>query len=178
MCSSDDCLPLLQASPAGGLGCTRVVLMLRSLLKRGAAALAPFALFAFLLNFVWEMLQTPLFAWMPQLPHWPMTLICLRATLGDVGIAIVAFVAGAAADKRLRWFEAPSKHASAAYIAAGILLTTVFELHAIGTGRWAYSKLMPTLPWIGIGLAPFLQWIILPPIVLYLTRRHHTGSSA
>lgn len=178
MCSSGDCLQPLQANPAGGLGFARVVLMLRSLLQRGAAALAPFALFAFLLNFVWEMLQTPLFAWMPHLPHWPMTLICLRATLGDVGIAIVAFVAGASTDKRLSWFEAPSKHANAAYIAAGIFLTAVFELHAIGTGRWAYSQLMPTLPWIGIGLAPLLQWIILPPIALYLTRRHDTGSSA
>lgn len=151
----------------------REMLVLRA--QRGAGALVSFALFAFLLNFVWEMLQTPLFASMPHLPHWPMTLVCLWATVGDVGIAMIAFTAGAATDKRLSWFKAPSKPASAAYLAAGILLTAVLELHAIGTARWAYSELMPTLPWIGIGAAPFLQWIILPPFVLHLTRRHHSG---
>lgn len=145
-------------------------------MQRVIAVLAPFGLFAFLLNFVWEMLQTPLFARMPQLPHWPMTVICLQATIGDVGIAIVAFAVGALTDRRLSWFEAPSKRASASYLVAGILLTAAFELHAICTGRWAYSELMPTLPCIGIGAIPLLQWIILPPIVLHLTRRYQAGA--
>jgi hypothetical protein len=37
-------------------------------------------------------------------------------------------------------------------------------------GSWAYSGLMPTLKMAGIyiGLSPLLQWLVLPPLALYL----------
>ena len=35
---------------------------------------------------------------------------------------------------------------------------------------WASSDQMPTLPWIGTGLAPFMQWIVVPAFALASTR--------
>ena len=34
-------------------------------------------------------------------------------------------------------------------------------------GSWAYSELMPTLPLIDAGLAPFSQWIVIPLAALW-----------
>ena len=32
--------------------------------------------------------------------------------------------------------------------------------------NWSYTKVMPVLPPLGTGLTPFLQWLIVPGIVL------------
>jgi hypothetical protein len=39
---------------------------------------------------------------------------------------------------------------------------------------WGYSPLMPVVPLTGTGLAPLLQWIVIPSIALsFATRRRH-----
>jgi hypothetical protein len=35
---------------------------------------------------------------------------------------------------------------------------------------WAYSDLMPTMPWLGTGLAPLAQWIVIPGLALACLR--------
>lgn len=134
------------------------------------------ALYLFLLHFVWEMLQTPLFAGMATMQHWPATLMCLQATLGDVAIGVAAFCAAAFAQSDRGWFLAPRARALAVYIATGIALTIGLELHAIGQGRWAYAAAMPVIPGLRVGLIPIVQWLILPWVVLFLLRRHHAGA--
>lgn len=48
-------------------------------------------IFTFLLNFVWEFAQVPLFQGMPLAGRWRAIQVCARATLGDVVIALIAF---------------------------------------------------------------------------------------
>lgn len=36
---------------------------------------------------------------------------------------------------------------------------------------WAYRDIMPTLPWLGTGLAPLAQWIVVPLLALRFARR-------
>ncbi len=138
----------------------------------------PLAAFAFLMHFVWEMLQTPLFVGMPTMAHWPATLFCLWATLGDVVIAIAGFEAASLVRRDRGWFLAPARFELAAYYCVGVLATMALEWHAIGWGRWSYAASMPLLPILGTGLAPLLQWILLPGPVLYLLRRHYRGDDA
>ena len=38
-------------------------------------------------------------------------------------------------------------------------------------GSWAYRDAMPTVGPLATGLAPILQWVILPPLVFLLTRK-------
>ncbi|MES2088176.1 MAG: hypothetical protein V4467_04280 [Patescibacteria group bacterium] len=37
------------------------------------------------------------------------------------------------------------------------LVSIGLELHAIKTGRWGYSELMPLIPFVGVGISPVLQ---------------------
>lgn len=137
------------------------------------------AMYALLVNFLWEMLQTPFFADMPQMAHWPATLLCLRATTGDAGIAVAAHLAVAARWRDRGWFLAPDRPKVALLIALGVLATVLLELHAVHwAARWSYSGLMPVIPLLGVGLVPIVQWIVLPPLTLFLLRRHHLGVPA
>lgn len=52
---------------------------------------AALALFAFLLNFAWEVLQVPFYRGIKGAPHWDATLACLRPTFGDVAITGAAY---------------------------------------------------------------------------------------
>jgi hypothetical protein len=52
------------------------------------------AIFAFLLTFAWEILQSPFFRGMKEARHWDAVRVCTLATLGDVGIMLVGFWLG------------------------------------------------------------------------------------
>lgn len=134
------------------------------------------ALYLFLLHFVWEMLQTPFFAEMQTMPHWPATLFCLKATIGDVMIGVTAFCTAALMQRDRGWFLSPTRRALITFIAIGVAAAIGLELHAIAQGRWSYSALMPIVPSLNVGLIPILQWLILPWPLLLLLRRHHVGA--
>jgi len=34
---------------------------------------------------------------------------------------------------------------------------------------WSYSAIMPVLPWFGTGLAPVLQWVIVPGLAFAIS---------
>lgn len=130
------------------------------------------AFFSFLLHFVWEMWQVPFFADMPSTAHWSGVSICTQATLGDSAMAVVAFWAGATPRRKRSWFLSPTPRELWLYLGAGLALTVAFEWLATGPlERWAYGPEMPRLPVLGTGLLPALQWLLVPPIVLWLTAR-------
>ena len=56
------------------------------------------------------------------------------------------------------------------FIAIAIIITIIFE--ALPTGvlnRWQYGEAMPTLPVLGTGLLPVLQWLIIPLLITDIT---------
>lgn len=135
--------------------------------------LAAFAGFAFLLHFVWEMLQAPLYSSARDLPHVQGIWICARAAIGDVGIALSAYACAAATQRASLWVLRPRAEGWLAYLVFGLLVTVAFEY--LGTGllqRWAYGTAMPTLPVLGTGMSPVLQWLLVPPLAVWLTARH------
>ncbi|WP_163577042.1 hypothetical protein [Halomonas faecis] len=135
------------------------------------------ALFAFLLHFPWEFLQVPLFAAMPEMAHWDAVKFCTRATLGDVAIALTAFWLVAGWRRERAWLLRPDPRAVALFVAVGLVITLGLEWHATELqGRWQYAEHMPRLPWLGTGLAPLLQWLVLPLLLLFLVRRQVVGA--
>jgi hypothetical protein len=131
--------------------------------------------FAFLLNYPWEFLQAPLFRGMATAPHWEAVKFCTGATLGDAVIVVVAFWGVAAAAGNRRWILVPSAAQIAGFVAIGLAITLVLERLATGPlGRWAYAEGMPVVPLLGVGLSPVLQWILLPPLEVWLVRRQLT----
>jgi hypothetical protein len=132
-------------------------------------------IFAFLLNLPWELVQVPLFAGMPTAGHWTAILVCGRATLGDVVVALVAFWAVALAAGGRGWVIAPTRGRVAGFVAVGLLITIVMERLATGLfARWAYADAMPVVPLLEVGLSPLLQWIVLPPLIVWFVRRQLT----
>ena len=131
------------------------------------------AVFSFLLHFVWEFIQLPTYEGMAEMSHWEGTKLCLSATFGDVGFALTAFWVTAIAARGRYWMRLPSGWHILVFTAVGVALTVGFEYYYTQvSGRWRYSNLMPLVPPFGTGLSPLLQWLIIPPLVVWFTRRH------
>ena len=133
------------------------------------------AVFSFLLNFVWEMWQIPFYTVMPDGTHWAGVLACTKASLGDVAISLVAFWFVSALAQSRRWINHSSVSQVFGFVAVGVISTIIFEALATGPlNRWSYAPSMPTLPVLGTGLFPLLQWILLPPLTIWFVRRQLT----
>lgn len=124
--------------------------------------------FAFVLNFVWEQLQVPLFLGFEHVPAYELIIHCTRATLGDVLISLICFYITAMICSSRNWVEHPSTLAVSSFVVSGVLITIGFEILATGPlDRWQYSELMPIIPFTNIGLSPVMQWIVLPLLQLW-----------
>jgi hypothetical protein len=139
----------------------------------------PVAFFSFVLHFVWEFVQVPTYAGMAEMAHWEAIKLCMSATFGDVGFALTAFWTASVAARSRDWILRPTRVPVAIFVAVGILLTVGFEYYYTNISlRWTYSELMPLVPPFGTGLSPLLQWLVIPPLVVWLTRRHLLGARA
>jgi hypothetical protein len=131
-------------------------------------------LFALLLNYPWEFLQAPLFEGMSQSPHWAAVKTCTRAALGDAVIALCAYWSVAILVRNRAWMVRATVGSVLCFIAFGATFTVVIE-RLVLTGTWivdwSYSSLMPVVPVLGVGLSPLLQWVVLPPLVVWLVAR-------
>ncbi len=130
--------------------------------------------FSFLLNLAWEYWQVPFFRGMGDQPHWLGVKACTQATFGDAGIALVAFWVTAFFARTRSWIMQPTRSDIAIFIGVGLVAAIVFEALAIGVlERWAYSDAMPRLPVLGTGLVPVIQWLVIPPLVVWFVRRQN-----
>lgn len=131
-------------------------------------------LFAFLLHFVWEMLQVPAYRGMSDARHWDAVKLCLRATLGDVGLTLLAYGATAAASRRRWWLDSMTATTLGGFVAIGLVLTILLEaLNVYALHRWAYALGSQMI--LGVGITPLVQWVVLPPLTLWLAWRHLGG---
>jgi len=129
-------------------------------------------IFSFLLNLAWELWQVPFFHGMADQPHWLGVKACTQATFGDAGIALAAFWVTALIARSRTWILRPSRPDIAVFIGVGLVTTITFETLATGAlERWAYSDAMPRLPVVGTGLLPVIQWLVIPPLVVWFVRR-------
>jgi hypothetical protein len=125
------------------------------------------------LNLAWETAQLPLYTIWAEASAGSIAFAVLHCTLGDVMIGAASLALALLAGR-----EGPIAHWYWRRIVALLLVLgpgyTAFS-EALNTTllRWTYSDLMPTLKIAGIeiGLSPLLQWLLLPPLALYLARR-------
>ncbi len=131
-------------------------------------------LFALLLNFPWEILQAPLYAGMVDTPHAQAARACLRATVGDVLIMLLAHDTVAAMARSRRWIIAPRGWQLALFVSIGVSITAAIEWLATRgywIGKWTYLTTMPLVPGAGVGLVPLLHWVVLPLLTVWLVQR-------
>lgn len=137
------------------------------------------ALFAFLLNLPWELWQVPLFEHMPLAPHWEAVKICSKAAAGDAVIALVAYWAVALVVRHRGWVVVPTASRVLGFTSCGLAITVAIERLALAgqwMQGWLYSPLMPVVPGLGVGLSPLIQWLVLPPLLIWMVRRQLTST--
>jgi hypothetical protein len=116
---------------------------------------------SFALNGIWERLHSLLYV------HYKggqiTQMILLRATLADA--AMITLIA-------LPFLLIPYlKNKSWIIIPVGLVLALGIEWWALGSGRWAYTSLMPLIPIISVGLTPAVQLGLLGYITFRLSER-------
>jgi len=129
------------------------------------------AVFSFLLNFVWEVLQTPFFV---DISDEINTIIWYRfhCTLLDVVISLGCFWLVALISRSRTWFLNPTKVKLLLFVVFGVSYTIFSEIKNVSLNKWwGYSDLMPVIPYIEVGLVPLIQWVIVPLLLVSVVRR-------
>ena len=119
-------------------------------------------------NYPWELAQTPAYAGVAfPAAIWH----CFVASLGDGLLVLLIFAAVASVFGTVDWYLRPSAQSYLVMAAAGLAVGFAVEWWGLHLARrWQYSELMPIIPGTGIGAAPVLQMLLLPPVVFRFLR--------
>lgn len=127
-------------------------------------------LFAFLLNFVYEVWQSPYFDFYGRPTLAEKISAISHCTVGDGVIAVVCGLVVSLLYRSRYWILRLTWRSLLLYAGIGWGYTFVSEIYRTRIAH-LYGVFRFTLPGIGISWLPLLQWAILPPIVLYLCQR-------
>lgn len=117
----------------------------------------------------WEWIQTPFFIDVTKDIN---TIIWFRihCTIGDMMILFFSILGTSLIHRNIKWIFSPVKTQYLTATILGMTYTLFSEYRNVHiAGNWQYSELMPELG--GIGLVPVLQWMLLPPLILFITGR-------
>lgn len=119
-------------------------------------------------NFVWEAAQLPLYTIWYEETAGKIVFAVVHCTGGDVLIAGASLFGALLLFGNAHWPGERYIAVAAPAIAAGLAYTVFSEwLNTDVRGSWAYSGLMPTLPGLGTGASPFLQWLVIPIVAFW-----------
>ena len=123
------------------------------------------------LELLWEIAQFPLYTVWHE-GTWTYILYGLaHCTLGDLIILLVAYWIVALLNRDRDWYLATVLPNGFLFMMLGAVYTVYSEINNVRIkGTWGYTDLMPVVPVVDIGAMPLLQWILIPPVVLWLMR--------
>jgi hypothetical protein len=117
------------------------------------------------LHLAWETLQLPLYTIWSTAIFGEIVFAVLHCTAGDLVIAGLSLLVALVVVGNLAWPSARFRPVMATTIVIGTGYTIYSEwLNTVVRKTWEYSELMPTVPLLGTGLSPLLQWVIVPTI--------------
>ncbi|MBI5462358.1 MAG: hypothetical protein HY941_09255 [Gammaproteobacteria bacterium] len=120
----------------------------------------------------WEIAQLPLYTlWYRN--SWDYILYSLaHCTVGDLLILLIVYESIAVMVRDRRWFAGRIYWTGTLFTLVGAAYTVYSETtNTVPGGAWEYTARMPIVPVLGIGAAPMLQWLLIPPLLLWLMRR-------
>ena len=124
------------------------------------------ATWGFAVNALWEAVQTPLYA-----DRGAGALYLIRTRLhctgGDVLILLGCFAVVSLIWRNRHWIATRSLPPRIFFVTLGLGYTAASEaLHTRSLRSWTYAPEMPLL--FGVGLAPILQWLLIPSLLLFI----------
>lgn len=119
-------------------------------------------------HLTWETVQLPLYTLWTAGTRQQQVFAVLHCTAGDIVIAAGSLLVALVLFGRSQWPKRNATRVFAASLALGLGYTIYSEwLNTSVRGSWAYSELMPVVPVLGTGLAPLLQWLVVPVLALW-----------
>ena len=128
--------------------------------------------FAIPAHLAWEIAQLPLYTIWYEDPPGRIVFAVIHCTGGDAMITGASLLGALLLFGNRRWPDERYIAVAAPAVLAGIAYTIFSEWHNTEVrNSWSYSSLMPTLPAIGTGLSPLLQWFVIPVTGFWWARR-------
>jgi len=128
-----------------------------------------YSFFSFVIFATWEWIQTPFFI---DVTNEINTIVWYRihCTFGDMMILFFTILGTSLIHRKINWIFSPSKKYYLTVMIIGVTYTFFSEYRNVSIAKnWSYSELMPEV--LGFGLIPLFQWVILPPLILYILKR-------
>ena len=72
------------------------------------------------------------------------------------------------------WVLHPTWKSTVLFTSIGLLYTLAIETYRVNVSK-AYGVPVLAIPMLGMSALALIQWIVLPPFILYLARRHMLG---
>lgn len=122
-------------------------------------------------NLLWEALQMPLYTLCSTGTLSEIVTDILVCTAVDIAIAALALLAALLLTGHGGWPVNHYAQVASATVVLAVFYTAVSELvNVYVTKTWTYSEKMILIPGIRVGLAPILQWVIVPALAFYIAR--------
>ena len=116
-----------------------------------------------ILHLVWEVSHLPLYTIWSTGSFREIAFAILHCTAGDLMIASLSLLIALLTVGSDMWPSDRFSNVFAASLALGIGYTVYSEwMNTSIRNTWEYSDLMPTIPGLGTGLSPFMQWLFVP----------------
>jgi len=129
-------------------------------------------------HFAWEIIQLPLYTIWNEGTMREIAFAVIHCTGGDILIALASIMGAMIIVGKPDWPSVRFCEVAAVTIFFGVAYTVYSEWFNVSVrGSWAYAPLMPTIPLIGTGLTPTLQWIVIPVAALAVARRTRSHAS-
>jgi hypothetical protein len=123
-------------------------------------------------NLIWEFAHMPLYTLWQSGTAGEIFFAVIHCTGGDVIIAAVSLVLAILISGRSVWPGGRFLQVAATAVILGLSYTVFSEwLNVEIRGSWAYADLMPEVPWLGTGLSPLAQWVVVPGLAFWRIRR-------
>ena len=124
-------------------------------------------LFAFLLNFAWEIIQIPLYKNSSySLMH---ITFCALASVADAIVVLLIYLVLGFIFKNSLWIQKLTWYKVLLIISIGGTGAALTEIWYLSLANWSYADAMPIIPVVNVGLSPILQFMILPLLVYRLS---------
>ena len=122
---------------------------------------------SFLLNFAWELIQIPLYK--NPANHTNHIAFCALASLADVLMVLLLYFGLALIFKNSFWIQQLKLRRIVIVVLIGGAGAILSEMRHLFLGSWAYDNSMPIIPLVNVGIAPVLQFMILPLLIYFLS---------
>lgn len=129
-----------------------------------------------LFSLAWEILQLPLYTIWQEARPGRIAFAVVHCTVGDALIGAAVLLLALTLSRAKQPADWSAKRIGTGMVVLAVFYTLISERINIAQGNWAYSSWMPVLPWVEVGVAPLLQWLVVPLAAFRWAKRRRSGS--